>query len=139
MLQFFASFFIVIISTSAIAQERIAEKCVDGKIRVVTFSETKVYREKICYSDNVVNFHSASCKKQKCSAFKVQKRYYIGEFIGAIGTPGFKLCREMGGAPEIVEVFAEGLWHSTDRCIFRDGFVDTDTLLDFYIDRESSL
>lgn len=118
------------------AEEKKYKKCEAAKIRIETFSEVKVLEEKICYGEDIANFTSASCKKQKCSAYKAPKRYYMHEFLGPMGTPGFKLCREVGGTPEIVEIFVGDLWHRTDRCVFKDGFVDTDSLLDFYIDRQ---
>lgn len=139
MLRYFVSLLLIALTTSAVAEEKKHKKCEESKIRIETFSEVKTIEEKICYGEEVVNFTSLSCKKQKCSAFKFPKRFYISEFLGPMGTPGFKLCREVGGSPEIVEIFVGGLWYRTDRCLFKDGFVDTDSLLDFYIDREPQL
>jgi len=136
MLRFFVSVLALVFMTAAIAGEKDSVKCTEGKIRTSAFGETVITRAKICHGEMIENFASASCRNKKCSAFKVRKRYYIHEFLSDVGTPGFKLCRELGGAPEIVDISVDGSWHRTDRCVFKDGFVDTDSLLDFYIDRD---
>lgn len=112
------------------------DKCISGQIRVQSFGEVKVTRENYCYDQELVNFVSESCRHRKCEAFRGAYRYYAQDFLGPFGTPGFKLCRELGGSPEIVDFFAKGAFQRSDRCVFKDGFVDTDTLFDFYILRD---
>ena len=53
-----------------------------------------------------------------------------------MGKPGFKLCRELRGEPQIVKFYAEKKFYKLDRCLFSDGsFADTGFLLSHYLER----
>ncbi len=127
-------FFVI---SSVAASENSQLTCISGKIKVTAFGDETIQREKFCFDKDFAGIYSSSCRKNDCQAFKNPKRYYPNELYTKYGSPGFKLCRALQGTPEIIEFYAEKEWHGTDRCTFSDGFVDTDTLLDYYLDRLS--
>jgi hypothetical protein len=68
--------------------------------------------------------NAASLKKNK-SEIKI-KDYY-----NRAGSPGFKLCRELGGVPQIFEFkkLIKSDWQSVSRCLFsNEDFVEISLL-----------
>ena len=52
------------------------------------------------------------------------------EIINPIGSPGFKICNQIKGSPQIIEIWNSKEWLSSDRCIFLDGsFIDNGSLM----------
>ncbi len=134
MLKVFISLFLFM-STAAFAADY---RCVEGEIRQTVQGIENVRKSSYCYAMDMSEIVSKNCRKQNCSAYRVGKRYYAKELLSRNGTPGFRLCRELGGEPEILSFLAEDTFHETDRCAFPDGaFVSTDSLMDFYLDRSS--
>ncbi|AFY00794.1 hypothetical protein Bdt_1094 [Bdellovibrio bacteriovorus str. Tiberius] len=69
-------------------------------------------------------------------AFHSKNKFAFEQFLSDTGKPSFKLCRKLGGKPELLDFQAATKTYKLDRCLFKDAsFVDTDTLLAHYIQR----
>ena len=113
-------------------------QCVSGRFSWLEHSVEQIKKANYCYSEDKAEIVSKNCRDQSCSAYKVGKRFYPEELLSPIGTPGFRLCRELGAEPEIVSFEVDKEFYETDRCTFPNGaFVSTDLLLDFYLDRSA--
>ena len=113
-----------------------AEKfsCSEGTITKTAFEKISSESAGICYNNDKTALVSKNCLERKCSVFQNPARYSISEFMGDIGKPGFKLCRKIGGKPELIEFSIEKKFYKLDRCLFPDGnFSDTSLLLSFYL------
>jgi hypothetical protein len=120
-------------SVSAQAQELI---CVSGKISQIEFGKLKEESADYCFNGDKTVLLSKNCQQKKCRAFEDKRKFKISELLSQIGKPSFKLCRELGGQPEIIEFFVEGQPFKLDRCLFKDGsFSDSDYLLAHYLQR----
>lgn len=110
--------------------------CVSGSIMQREYGVIKRKNLDYCFNKDKNKFFSKNCINQKCKAFERIKKYQINELSHAIGNPGFKLCRDLQGRPELLEFYAENKIYKLDRCLFKDGsFADTDSLLSFYLKR----
>lgn len=124
---------ILAFSVSAQAQEL---TCVSGKISQIEFGKLKEESSDYCFNDDKTVLLSKNCQQKKCQAFEDKRKFKIGELFSQIGKPSFKLCRELGGQPEIVEFFVQNQSYKLDRCLFKDGsFTDSDFLLAHYLER----
>ena len=124
------SFFLVSISYAA------EFSCVSGNLRQVEFGKIKTESAEYCFNKDQTILISKNCQSMTCEAFKGNRKYRIDELLSQMGKPAFKLCRNLGGQPELVEFSVSNRFYKLDRCLFRDGsFVDTDYLLSFYLKR----
>ncbi len=104
--------------------------CQDGKISVVEFGNETTSDSQYCYNSDKTALISKDCAGGSCPAVQLKKIYSASELLSPSGKPGFKLCRELGGSPQIISFLASGKFYKLDRCVFKEGsFVDTDTLL----------
>ncbi|OFZ16221.1 MAG: hypothetical protein A2Z20_00100 [Bdellovibrionales bacterium RBG_16_40_8] len=102
----------------------------------VEFGKVKEEVVEYCYNENKTKLLSKSCYQPKCKALNVIKKYKFTELFSQVGKPGFKLCRELKGTPQIIEFYVDKKPYKLDRCLFSDGsFVDTDHLLSQYLER----
>lgn len=125
--------FVFTVSFMAQAQELI---CISGRISQVEFGKTKEESADYCFNGEKTVLLSKNCQQKKCSAFEDKRRFEIGELLSEFGKPGFRLCRELGGQPEIIEFIVESTPYKLDRCIFKDrSFSDSDFLLNHYLKR----
>jgi hypothetical protein len=110
--------------------------CVSGKISQVEFGNIKQEPADYCFNNDKTVLLSKNCQQKKCKAFEDDRRFKIGELLSPMGKPSFRLCRELGGEPQIIEFFAETKPYKLDRCLFKDGsFADSDFLLAHYLER----
>ena len=111
------------------------EECVDGKLRYRHSRKMKTLDASYCYNSNKTTLRS---KGKSITVPKVELDSSILDT--AVGKPGFNICFEYGGTPQIVEFYADRKWWKLDRCIFKDGsFVDTGTLLSDYFKAQDEL
>lgn len=104
--------------------------CQTGKIKTTTFGKAVIINSDYCYNSNKTALMSKTCQKNACLATQTHKKFSAHELLSTSGKPGFKLCRELGGDPEIITFTANDGEFKLDRCIFKDNsFIDTDTLL----------
>lgn len=102
----------------------------------IIFDKKAVYKkEVICIqktSDNMIFYVSKSCLDHQCEILKrKKKKLVLKDYHHNIGSPGFKLCEELGGVPQIFEFAKDkkiGLWQSTERCFFNNDFVEISLL-----------
>lgn len=109
-------------------------QCEKGQIRSVTSGKVTVTDFKYCYDKATKSqLFSPNCRSKKCVAFDYPEELRFKEFIGPTGSPGFKVCRKVGGIPQIVEFSVSGKWYKLDQCVFQDGsFVNSDYLAHYY-------
>lgn len=114
-------------------------KCEQGTITSVIEYSLKTRKIEMCFlhEDERSYFVSKKCSK-KCDAL-YRKKIFIkfNDLLHQFGKPGFKLCRFIGGQPELVTLktskYSERI--NTDRCVFQDkSFVSTDYLMQLYLD-----
>lgn len=112
-----------------------AKDCEEYNVRVVFDKKNILTKENLCLkktSDNLIFYISKSCDLDKCEILKRKKRLLkIPNYLGNIGSPGFKLCLELGGIPQIFEYQKKNLsspWQSAERCFFENDFVEISLL-----------
>lgn len=113
-----------------------ADTCLDnGKIRYRKFGKMTEENASYCFDKSTGSLSSQSCKKGNCEAVnaigKKSDKEVAATANSAFGTPGFHMCRALGGEPQIMEYFDGKDWNQADRCSFKnDGsFVNTSRLL----------
>ncbi len=121
----------LLIFVSLFSFEATAGVCKKASIRYI-FDKKPVYEKtELCQKktpDNMLFYLSASCVDDKCDILKKHKsELVIKDYRSKMGSPGFKLCEELGGVPQIFEfAFSDkGLWQSAERCLFgKSDFVE---------------
>ncbi len=116
------------------SQNTFAANCESVQVKII-FDRKPVYsKETLCSqkdSDNILFYVSSGCAKGECEILKRKKSTLtIKNYYHNIGSPGFKLCEELGGVPQIFEFLKpkSALWQSTDRCLFNKDFVEISLL-----------
>ena len=71
-------------------------------------------------SDKMLFYISKSCLDDKCEILSRHKKtLIIKKYINNLGSPGFKLCEELGGGPQIFDFQdRKKNWQSSERCFF---------------------
>jgi hypothetical protein len=122
--------------TFCLAAQALELTCVSGKISQIEFGKLKEESSNYCFNGDKTVLLSKNCQQKKCRAFEDKRKFKISLLVSQIGKPGFKLCRELGGQPEIVNFFVQNRSYKLDRCLFKDGsFADSDFLLAHYLER----
>lgn len=103
-----------------------------GKIKYVYGGKEESETATYCFSPDFSYFLSANCREGGCLALE-KKLGQIAErrLQGPLGNPGFRLCREAGGDPQLLEYYDGSKWRSNDRCFFLAdrSYVDTGILV----------
>ncbi len=112
-------------------EERASVCVAEGKIRFALASgDFEIRKSAYCTNTGHWVLISQSCIRDLVECRKAIRRHaeasaresLLGaervQFGGDYGTPGFKLCRDLGGSPRFLEFFDAGAWHSTDACFF---------------------
>lgn len=107
--------------------------CSTGKVRQTTNGKTYQEAVEFCTNDTKNIFLSRSCLDKKCSPYKIKRKYSYSDLFSENGKPGFKLCRNLGGEPQIIFFEVSNRFYKLDRCIFSDGFIDTGFLLQEFL------
>lgn len=111
-----------------------ADICQDYQVKIIFERKAVLSKETLCShksSDNMIFYVSKNCADSKCDILKRKKTdLVIKDYTSNIGSPGFKLCNELGGIPQIFEFAPVGskLWQSADRCLFEKDFVEISLL-----------
>ena len=79
-----------------------------------------------CYNQDKTRLTSYGCQKNQC--VPTTGPIKMNDLFSSIGTPGFKLCRQLGGRPEIIEFFVDSKGYKLDRCWFKNEFINTGLL-----------
>ncbi|MNJ94881.1 hypothetical protein D3C87_125840 [compost metagenome] len=113
--------------------------CTQGKVTKVEFGIVKNEALEFCTNSDKNVFLSKSCRDKKCTAFQKNKKYALSEVMSPMGNPGFKMCRLLGGEPEIIEFYVKKVPYKLDRCFFKNGdFADTSSLMEFHLQRPAA-
>lgn len=103
--------------------------CREAEIKIIYDKRPILSKEMMCekkLSNNLTYYMSPRCEKGDCAVLKRKKsNLIIPNYIGNIGSPGFKLCEKLGGVPQIFEFKMDGRdWESTERCLFGEDFIE---------------
>lgn len=111
-----------------------AEDCFETTTEIIFDRKTEVEKITLCQkktADHMLFYLSSSCLKDQCEILKrPKKKLIIKNYTGPRGSPGFKLCEELGGLPQIFEFQdPQKKWQSTERCFFgKNDFVEISLL-----------
>ncbi|UYL07480.1 hypothetical protein B9G69_010530 [Bdellovibrio sp. SKB1291214] len=124
---------LILATTFSFAQAPLT--CEKGLLRETTNGKTSEIKATYCFNDDKTILASKGCGKLDCKiAFRKTKFIDKSKVQSTSSNPGFNLCRELEGIPQIVEFKAGPDWYRLDRCTFKDGnFVSTSELLGFYM------
>lgn len=115
----------------------VVPNCQKIKTQVIFKGQKEINIEEICFINKagITFLVSKSCENAQCDLLKKKiKNIIIPENNSSIGSPGFKLCYELGGVPQIFEFTQSHLKsESTDRCFYgKSDFVEISLLLDIW-------
>lgn len=102
------------------------KSCEMHNVKIIFDKKPIVSNEEMCRfidEDNSLYYMSKSCLFYGCEVLKKKKgKLVIPNYYGKIGSPGFKLCEELGGVPQIFEFQKKSVskndWQNTERCLF---------------------
>ena len=78
-------------------------------------------------------FTSPDCKEKKCKLFSSTKESFKDfKAFSQIGSPGFRLCRQLGGVGQIITVTKGKNKIETERCLDGKSFVEISFLIEHY-------
>lgn len=113
-----------------------ASECQEKDIKIIFDRKPVLTKEVICLkktADNMVFYVSKSCATGKCDVLKKKKTLLkIENFYSNMGSPGFKLCEELGGVPQIFEFknTKDVSFQSAERCLFsKNDFLENSLLI----------
>lgn len=110
--------------------------CINGKIEQTSYGKLITEQSSFCFNDAKNLLISKECYKNHCEKELSKRKFTIDELYSEIGKPGFRLCRNLKGNPQIITFYVEKKAFKLDRCLFSNGnYVDTDYLLSIYLDR----
>ena len=110
--------------------------CSQGKIEQTTFGKTTSETSNYCYNETKNQLISKDCYLTHCEKKLSNKKYKMKDLYSDIGKPGFKLCRELSGTPQIINFFVDKKSYQLDRCLFKnENYIDTDYLLSLFLER----
>jgi hypothetical protein len=128
--------FICFISTSVISAELEIEQCIsNGKMKYILNKKEIIIYENFCFNNDRNILISKNCyHNQACIALKFRNIANQNLFNKGIGTPGFNLCYQLNGIPQILDFNDGKNWFHLDRCQFKqDGsFIDTGSLINIW-------
>lgn len=112
-------------------------ECFPVTTKIIFQGKAETAKNQLCKKrtkDGMLFFVSKSCEKDQCEILKrTPKNLIIKKYKDSIGSPGFKLCQELGGVPQIFEfqldLAKEKKWQTSERCYFeREDFVEISLL-----------
>ena len=110
------------------------DHCISGQIRFTRYSKETVEKADYCFNSEKTFLVSKNCvsKKAQCIAL-MSKRNEIEDLVSEYGSPGFKLCYQVHGLPQIIEFYDGEAWVSTSRCFFKSdkSFINMDLLIKY--------
>ena len=110
-----------------------AANCDSVQTRIIFYKKAVLAGETLCLmktADSMIFYLSKSCADKKCEILLRKKtNLIIKDYYSNFGSPGFKLCFELGGVPKIFEFSKDKvLWQSAERCFFEKDFVEISLL-----------
>ena len=111
-----------------------ANECFETKTKIIFDGKAEFEKITLCQKKTIdkMNFIiSKSCLNDQCEILKrTKKKIIIKNYTANMGSPGFKLCEELGGVPQIFEFLdLNNIWQSSERCFFgKNDFVEISLL-----------
>jgi hypothetical protein len=103
-----------------------------GRVKYILDKNEIIESADYCIQEITGHIISKSCygEKSKCQALAASGVHIErGRLTSEFGTPVFKVCRIVGGSPQIFSYFKSGKWIEISRCLFPDkSFIDNDFL-----------
>lgn len=107
-------------------------ECLKAETKIIYQRKAEMAEEILCEKNigKIVFYVSKSCVNDQCAILKRPKKTLaIKDYHGNFGSPGFKLCAELGGVPQIFDYkFAKTDWKTAARCFFGKDFVEISLL-----------
>jgi hypothetical protein len=116
------------------------EVCSTGKIKYTYKQKEKIEVVDMCEDINGLGefVYSPDCKGLECKVLKdpFKRPVNLKKYSSSIGSPGFKVCRELKGSPQIIKYqFKSKAWKQDSRCIFnKKSFVSNAILMKIWKD-----
>ena len=126
--------FLLIVLSIVFSISALASDCNDYQVKIIFDRKAVITKEILCSqksTDNMIFYVSKNCFDKKCEILKRKKiELIIKDYTSNLGSPGFRLCSELGGIPQIFEFTSTlaNLWQSTERCLFEKDFVEISLL-----------
>lgn len=120
------------VSASAIDCKSFNTRYIDNK-KTITKSENLCLLE----LNKVKKATSKNClfaTAKSCPFSKIKSGANLGTFIRDVGSPGFNICHELKGSPQIYDIKVQGQWEQFERCYWKNSkeFVDISDLIEIY-------
>lgn len=107
--------------------------CMKGTLRWMDWGKATTQDIAYCFNNDRNLLISKNCMKKKCEVYKALENVagVKMEIFNPVGNPGFNLCNEIGGFPQIIEFYDSVEWYKLNRCYFSKdkSFVDTSYLI----------
>lgn len=104
--------------------------CSKGEITSSKFEITTVQKTEYCVNADKTVITSKDCAKLNCAIFNKVKLLKSKPSFYSFGNPGFKICREIGGHPELIQFTSNAKTFKLDRCTLGNGsFVSSGLLI----------
>lgn len=103
-----------------------SEICKVGEIKYVHNKNDIIQKMEFCVdtTDNGKFVFSKNCSGSACKALSdpSSKPIDLRKYKSSIGSPGFKVCRELGGQPQLYfyRFDSKEEWQDDSRCIFSE-------------------
>ncbi|MBT6324504.1 MAG: hypothetical protein HOJ35_00910 [Bdellovibrionales bacterium] len=121
--------YIVILISLIITSTAFSSTCKQGNLRWLTDAKLHQSVENICLTKSKKFIISKKCGKNCQNQIKKKVSKVKAIPHGTIGSPGFKLCRIIGGNGRLVQLNRNG-WSNKSLCYFKDeSFVEISYLL----------
>lgn len=107
--------------------------CMKGTLRWLDWGKTTTQNISYCFNNDRNVLISKNCLRKKCEVYTALKNVADSkmEIFSPVGNPGFNLCNELGGFPQIIEFYDSVEWYKLNRCYFSKdkSFIDTSFLI----------
>ncbi|WP_127717392.1 hypothetical protein [Halobacteriovorax sp. HLS] len=123
-----------------ISSSQAKETCSAGKIKFINNQKEKIEKLTFCTdSDKYGEFiYSKDCQGLSCNFLKdpYKRPANLSKYAKSVGSPGFKLCRELKGSPQIIQYQVNSdEWKQDSRCFFgKSSFVSINVLMTIWKD-----
>lgn len=130
-------FIIILLFSPFVSGEEI---CGVGKIKYILKQKEVIKTVSMC--ENIKKFgeyiYSINCRALDCRFVKdpYKKPISLKKYARSVGSPGFKVCRELKGSPQIIQYQLNSKeWKQDARCIFgKSSFVSNHILMSIWKD-----
>ncbi|PIK16127.1 hypothetical protein [Halobacteriovorax sp. JY17] len=115
------------------------EVCGVGQIKYIKNQKEIVQNLKFCKESEGGSIYSQNCSERKCHFLKepFKRPVDLRKYASTMGSPGFKVCRELKGSPQIIKYKFndQKFWDDDARCIVDEKtFVSNSILLEMWKD-----